>query len=222
MTFSLVAFALFFFLGLPLFGKNPIAYSAPTSFNGRLIINPFIGTGWIILIPVFLFSMAIGIYYLVQLVLFQDSIDYNEWKFGERKEAVACAWRPISSKVSSALEKGLYNIAIISTGLDATFVLISDANQEVGAGLMSSEDASTVITNALASVSTFTRISFTIWMGVSIFVCLIVSYLCLRLGYKISDEEHQKIVDDLEKREQENLKENIQKQEITVDSSTRH
>src|SRR5574344_446189 len=131
---SLVAFALFFFLGLPLFGKNPIAYSAPTSFNGRLIINPFIGTGWIILIPVFLFSMAIGIYYLVQLVLFQDSIDYNEWKFGERKEAVACAWRPISSKVSSALEKGLYNIAIISTGLDATFVLISDANQEVGAG----------------------------------------------------------------------------------------
>jgi melibiose permease/lactose/raffinose/galactose permease len=212
---SLFAFALFFFLGLPLFGENPIAYSAPISFNGKTLINPFIGTGWIIFIPVFLFSMAIGIYYLVQLVLFQDSIDYNEWRFGERKEALACAWRPISSKVSSALEKGLYNIAIISTGLDATFNLISEANQEVGANLTTSQEASSVISNALSGVSSFTKISFTIWMGVSIFVCLIASYLCLRIGYKISEKDHQQIVVDLERRQQQNL----QSQEVKVDSS---
>lgn len=216
---SMIAFALFFFLGLPIFGDTPLSYSAPTTVNGKLIINPFLGTGWIIFIPVFLFSMGIGIYYLVQLVLFQDSIDYNEWKFGERKEAVACAWRPISSKVSSALEKGIYNIAIVSTGLDLTFSLINDANQEVEADLMDPADASSVISNALASVSSFTKISFTIWMGVSIFVCLIVSYLCLRFGYKVSEVDHQKMVIDLEKREQENIKNSLQNSEVKTDSS---
>ncbi|MBO4541190.1 MAG: MFS transporter, partial [Bacilli bacterium] len=56
------------------------------AFGGLMVFN--------YLFP-FIFFFGCGLIYMVILVMFQDSIDYNEWKYGDRKESIISAWRPL-------------------------------------------------------------------------------------------------------------------------------
>lgn len=201
----MVSFLVFFIIGVPLFSDKPLAYSEPSFFGSTSLLNPFNGTGWIVFIPTFAFSMALGIMYLVQLVLLQDSIDYNEWKFGERKEAVAFAWRPVSSKIAGALEKGIYTLAIVSSGVYIALDRISETNQMREAHLVDSIEASKLISEAFANVSNEMKIAFASWFIGSILICLVGEYLTIRFGYKVSEKEHREILKDLEKRRKDTV-----------------
>ena len=203
----LVSYIVFFIIGVPLFGEYPLAYSKPTYFSFVKIINPFAGTFYLTFIPTFFFSMGIAMMYLVQLVLLQDSIDYNEWKFGERKEAIAFAWRPLDVKLAGAVQKGLYSLAIIGSGVYLTLDVVNETNQKKEAGFIDAATASELINEAFNNVSNSMKISFSIWFIGSILICLILEYVVIRFGYKISEDEHNKILKELEIRhEKENNK----------------
>ncbi len=199
----LISFALFFVLGVPLFGEKPLAYSEPSYFWNTSLLNPFSGTGWLIFIPTFFFSMALGIMYLVELVLLQDTIDYNEWKFGERKETVAFAWRPLDAKLAGALEKGIYALAIAASGVYLALDSVNSANQQREAGLIDESEASALISNALTNLPNESKIAFMVWFIGSIVICVLIQYFTIRFGYKISEKEYDEIRKELEKRHQE-------------------
>ncbi len=211
-------FLLFFLIGVPLFGDKPIAYSEPTFFSGTTLLNPFNGTGWLVFIPTFFFSMALGIMYLVQLVLLQDSIDYNEWKFGERKEAVAFAWRPLDSKLAGALEKVLYSIAIMASGVYLTLDAVNEANQKREATLVSASEASELISTAFNNVTNEMKIAFAAWFIGSIIICLVGEFLSIRFGYNISEKEHNRILKELEVRHEKDKEAYAQEIEANSES----
>ncbi len=193
---AIACFVLFFLLGAPIFGDTPLAYSKVT--DGKL--NFFDGTGWLILIPVFFFSAAMGVFYLALLVMMQNSIDYNEWKFGERKESVAFAWRPLDAKISSALEKGLYLIALIASGTFAFYNTLNDASSKVNAGTITSADEETIVQNAINSISRGSKIGYTAWLVGLLIIFMAVAYLVMKLGYHLNEDEHEKIKVELAQR----------------------
>ncbi len=199
---SIFSFVVFFILGAPLFGDTPLAYSHVI--NGKL--DFFNGTGWLILLPVFLFSSVMGIFYLALLVMMQDSIDYNEWKFGERKESVAFAWRPLDAKISSALEKGLYLLALVASGTFAFYNKLNDTSSLVNNGTIKSEEAEVLVQQAIDDISRGNKISYTAWLMGLLVVFMTAAYLCMRIGYHLDEKEHQRIKDELTKRHEEDEK----------------
>jgi melibiose permease/lactose/raffinose/galactose permease len=208
---ALTSFVVFFLLGAPIFGEHPLAYSDMGSSG---VFNPFNGTGWLILIPVVFFSSSIGIFYLVLLVMMQNSIDYNEWKYGERKEAVAFAWRPLDTKLSNALERGLYTLAIVTTGTSVVYDTINNENSKLArlSGLTAEEyetaqaaaeeaiNDSIFGTNGSGGLTSNQKMGYVLWMVISILICLVLAYTVIRFGYHLNEEEHDKIMCDLDER----------------------
>ena len=203
---SLVGALGFFLTCFPLFGGKPLslmfsgaapAYGADMNFGwafGGLMFCNY-------LFP-FVFFFGAGLIYMVILVMFQDSIDYHEYTFGERKESVISAWRPLDVKLGSALLRGFQYLIFLSAGVMATVNGISTAEGQLNSGELSSDAFVAKISELMEGVQSNSLIIIGIWIVVLLVGCFVAVYLLIRFGYKVDEESHRKMVEELEKRHQ--------------------
>ena len=185
----------------PAYGEDMLAKGIPWAFSGLMFFN--------YLFP-FVFFFGAGLVYMVLLVMFQDSIDYNEYEFGERKESVISAWRPLDVKLGSALLKGFQYLIFISAGVLGTVNGISKAEGALNADMaaattdVAKEAATTKFTTKIAElmadVKPSSLVLIGIWVLAILVVCFVSVFLLIRLGYKITEEKHIEMVAELEKR----------------------
>lgn len=192
-------YVMFFILAFPLFGDKPLAYNTPTD-NMFWIFG---GTMSLLYICAFLFFGASGIFYLAVLVMFQDAIDYGEWKNGERKESICFAWRPLDVKIASGLNRGLQYLVYAISGTALIINKISNLEGELNSGAMTQEAFDTQVAEATNSVARSQLITFGIVVFAVILVVFAASYLTLEFGYKIDEKLEKQIVDELEVRHQQ-------------------
>ena len=204
---ALVGAVGFFFTCFPIFGSTPVslmlsgdtpAYGAAMDFGWALGGLMFCNY----LFP-FVFFFGAGLVYMVILVMFQDSIDYNEYKYGERKESVISAWRPLDVKLGSALLRGFQYLIFITAGVIVTVNGISTAEGELNSKAITSEQFVAKIQELMDGVKPWSLIVIGIWVLVLLVGCFVAVYLLIKYGYKISEEEHRNIVSELEKRHAE-------------------
>ena len=142
--------------------------------------------------------------------MFQNAIDYNEWKNGERKESVAFSWRPLDAKFSSATLKGVQNLTFIIAGLYYTVISpISSAEGKLNSGWYNTSEAvghtfEGDITAIMGNVQPYQLATMGyIVIGVIILV-FTAAYCCLHFGYKVGEEEYSGIVKELDIRHAKN------------------
>lgn len=219
MTFiiQMVGFAGFFLCCVPLFGENPIAYNPlPELVDKKAFFNfdfgwAFGGTMFMYYLFPFIFFFGMGMMYLAIMVMFQDAIDYNEYKYGERKESIISAWRPLDVKLSSALLRGFQFLIFLVAGLMPAVTAISDAENVHNANTVAHfgdkdyfdyDFVDNVLAAKAMADSNMLRIA-----GILIVVILVASivaaWLLMHFGYTITEEKHQEIVNELEKRHRE-------------------
>lgn len=219
---TILGYAAFFLVGFPVFSDNPISYNNPGNYQlkgdnasiGQGLAFAFGGSHWLIYLCAFIFFAASGVLYLVLLVMFQDAIDYQEWKFGERKEAVAFAWRPLDAKLGSALQTGLRNLTFVISGTQAILNGISNAEsqnviingQTEYHGTYPSFDAEIEAAYQWSNKRTQLTIFGAIIIGV-IVVSFLVVYILLKKFYRIDEKLEEQIVKELEERHAEDKKE---------------
>ena len=159
----------------------------------------------------FVFFFGAGLVYMVILVMFQDSIDYNEYQFGERKESVISAWRPLDVKLGSALLRGFQYLIFLSAGVMPIVNGISKAEGSLNADMAaagSDEVAQkAVTTNFVAKIQELMKdvkpsslVIIGIWIAVLLVGCFVAVFLLIRFGYKLDEQRHREIVEELEKR----------------------
>ena len=215
---ALVGAVGFFLTCFPLFGDKPLslmmsgetpAYGSGMDFGwglGGLMFCNY-------LFP-FVFFFGAGLVYMVILVMFQDSIDYNEYEYGERKESVISAWRPLDVKLGSALLRGFQYLIFLSAGVMGVVSGISEAEGQLNAdmaaasGNAAAEEAVKTgfvakIQSLMADVTSSSMIVIGIWIVIILVVCFVAVWLLIRFGYKIDEKRHAEIVQELEKRHAE-------------------
>ena len=214
-TIVTLAGALGFFLTcFPIFGDKPVslmlsgaapAYGADMdfgwAFGGLMFCN--------YLFP-FVFFFGAGLIYMVILVMFQDSIDNHEYQFGERKESVISAWRPLDVKLGSALLRGFQYLIFLSAGALAIVDGISDAEGCLQAGVKevakdtfvpyTKENFVDDIAHLMGDVKPSSLIIIGIWVIILLVACFVAVWALIHFGYKIDEKRHQEIVDELEQR----------------------
>ena len=188
----------------PLFGDKPVslmlsgaapAYGADMNFGWALGGLMFCNY----LFP-FVFFFGAGLVYMVILVMFQDSIDYNEYQYGERKESVISAWRPLDVKLGSALLRGFQYLIFLSAGVMGVVDGISTAEGKLNSGEYNSETFVGEIQKLMNSITKDSLVIIGIWIAVILVASFVAVWLLIHFGYKITEEKHKQMVDELEAR----------------------
>ena len=202
-----VSYLAFLFVGFPLPGSgHPIAYNDPNS-GGMWFLG---GTMFLYFLLAFLFFGASGIFYLALLVMFQDAIDYNEWKYGERKESICFAWRPLDVKLASGLNRGLQYLTFAITGTvlavnsisnwegmsNALTNAASNAMERLAIGSLRDVN----IDGAMTSITSEQLFLFGIIVISVILLCFGGAYIFIWRGYHIDEKLEEQIVKELAER----------------------
>ena len=183
----MVGYLSLFFTGFPVFGTDVLA--DPNKWTIWLLY----GAGAIMFFGQGLFSVAI-------IMQMQSTIEYNEYKFGERKEALVSSMRALVAKMGSAIQRLLIFLTLFGSGLYAISQVISNAEAELASGNMTSEQLTEKIDAARATITNGQWIGFSIgmiWVPLALLVTSLV--LCVFV-FKIDEKKYQEIVDELNAR----------------------
>lgn len=152
-----------------------------------------------------------GLFYLVLLVMMTNSIEYNEFKFGERKESVIFSFRPLTAKLSDALKEGVYYLTFLVAGLFPIFSGINEIENLRYAHLgefskdlteeelteLAKEKANELIDNNLAPYQLIIAKAF---MCIIPLILFIIVYLIIRKKYFIDEKYYNKITTEINSR----------------------
>jgi len=210
----ILSYLAFFFIAFPLPGmEHPLAYNDPNS-GGMWFIG---GTMFLYYLFSFLFFGASGIFYLGLLVMFQDAIDYNEWKFGERKESICFAWRPLDVKFASGLNRGLQYMTFALTGTVIAINSISNYEGISNALSNATKDKAEIasitllrdnrIAAANSGIDNNQLFMFGIIIVGVILAVMTASFLLVHFGFKIDEKMSAQIVKELEEKHEADKKE---------------
>lgn len=216
-----VAYAAFFLCCVPVFGEHPLAYNPVPETSSHFINDMGTGLSWAVggtmflyyLIPL-IFFFTQGMIYMIILMMYQAAIDYQEWKYGERKESVAFAWRPLTVKLSSALLRGFQYLIFAIAGVSAYFSAVSSAEGKYNAIANTATDQATkaaaevernnTIFSAWQSVERWQLVTYgAITVGI-IIVSTVIVLVLLRSKFKVNEELSAQITAELAERHEKN------------------
>ncbi|MEG2270406.1 MAG: glycoside-pentoside-hexuronide (GPH):cation symporter [Bacilli bacterium] len=193
-----IGYVIFFIYQLPV--SPTLTLGPKLGGTADIIILSFIG--------VFIFAGQ-GLFYLIILVMMANTIEYNEYKTGERKEAIIFAFRPLTAKLSSAMQAGVVAATLAITGLYAISSGISDIELNRGLGLAEfaglTEAEKTILAQELAQKE-IDVINFTQIIALKATMCLlplvlfIISFVLIKMFYKIDEPTYQSMCKEIEMR----------------------
>ncbi len=111
---------------------------------------------------------------VLMLMFLTDTIEYGQWKFGKRNEAVTFSVQPFINKIGGAIGTGFITLTLLLSGIN------------------SAQSAADMTPNGLLILK--------LAMFVAPLLCIIGGYLVYRFKFKIDKAFYEKIVGELEAR----------------------
>ena len=196
------------------FGRNKILYSAGIAtvfgYALMLIFALAIPTGapksseWFakfILIAVAYTFIGYGAgFYMIMVINMANTVEYNEWKYGQRNESLIFSLRPFTAKLSSALTQalviGVYAVASITTYTNA----ISNIENEASKNLITNKVKMEKITEIINKVSLQDRQILAACMCIIPIVFMIVALILYKKKCTLSETRLAEMVRETEAR----------------------
>lgn len=196
------------------FGRNKVLYSAGVAiilgFILMLIFALAIPTGapkssaWFtkfILIAIAYTIVGYGMgFYMIMVINMANTVEYNEWKYGQRNESLIFSLRPFTAKLSSALTQalviGVYAVASITTYTND----ISDVENEASKNLITNKVKMEKITEIISKVSLQDRQILAACMCIIPIVFMIVALILYKKKCTLSETRLAEMVRETEAR----------------------
>lgn len=196
------------------FGRNKILYSAGIAtvfgYALMLIFALAIPTGapksseWFakfILIALAYTIIGYGAgFYMIMVINMANTVEYNEWKYGQRNESLIFSLRPFTAKLSSALTQalviGVYAVASITTYTNA----ISNIENEASKNLITNKVKMEKITEIINKVSLQDRQILVSCMCIIPIVFMIVALIIYKKKCTLSETRLAEMVRETEAR----------------------
>ena len=138
-----------------------------------------------------------GLYNLAVIVMLNNTIEYDEYRFSERHDSVISAVRSFSVKLAGALNQGISALVLILSGIYATSQSISELEIEVGKGTLTSESALSQANAAIAAVQPWQTFTLRLGMVLIPVLTLLAAYTLIRKKYRISEEKYDRMVGEM-------------------------
>ena len=187
----LVGYLTLFIVGFPLFGNTVLA-------------DPGSWTIWLLYASGAVMFFGQGLFAVAIIMQMQSTIEYNEYKFGERKEALVSSMRALVAKFGSAIQRLLIFLTLFLSGLYAVSQVISNSEAELASGSMTTEQLTEQIDTARNAIDNGQWFIFSIGMLWIPLILLGTSLFLSMFVFKIDEKKYQEMVDELNARKQIN------------------
>ena len=144
---------------------------------------------------------AQALYNLAVIVMVNNTIEYDEYKYGERHDSIISAIRSFAVKLSNALNQAAASLILIVSGIYAVSQNISALEMEVGAGTIDRQTALSQADSFIATVQPSQTLTLRIGMVFVPLIMMTLAYLILKARYKIDEKEYDRIVAEIAKRQ---------------------
>ncbi|MCR5823614.1 MAG: glycoside-pentoside-hexuronide (GPH):cation symporter [Lachnospiraceae bacterium] len=154
----------------------------------------------LLMITGFVIFFCQGLINLAMVVIINNTIEYDEYRFNERHDSIISAIRSFASKFSGALNQGAASLILIVSGIYAVSQNISELEVEIGKGTMIREDALIKADSIIATVEPSQTLILRIGMVALPLLVMFISWLIIERGYKIDEKEYARMLAEIEKR----------------------
>ena len=159
---------------------------------------------WVITISYMFTNLGQYAYYLVMMISIINTVEYNEYKNGERDEAIIASLRPFLTKLSSALVVLLTSVTYLIFGVTGITNQISSLERETSLGLITEVEKLSSINGVLSGISKMQTTGLMLVMGILPAVLMTAAYLLYKKHYILDEDEYDRILVELEKRKENN------------------
>ena len=142
-----------------------------------------------------------GLFNLALIVMLNNTIEYDEYKFGERHDSVISAIRSFSVKLAGALNQGVVALTLICSGIYAISQKVSGLENEVGKGQITKAEALSKANGFIAAVRPGQTLMLRIGMVAVPVAVLTAAYIILNKKYHIDEDEYDMIVERLNEKQ---------------------
>ncbi len=153
-----------------------------------------------LMITGFVIFFCQGLINLAMVVIINNTIEYDEYRFNERHDSIISAIRSFASKFSGALNQGAASLILIVSGIYAVSQNISALEVEKGKGLMGQEEVLSKADSIIATVESSQTLILRIGMVAIPLIVMIASWLIIQKSYKIDEKEYERMVKEIEER----------------------
>ena len=155
---------------------------------------------WVITVGYMLSNFGQYGFYLVMMISIINTVEYNEYKSGDRDEAIIASLRPFLTKMSSALIVLITNVAYMVFGVTKYTNKISDLENACARNLITEQDKISSIGSVINGIEPGKPLALLICMVVIPCVLMLLSYILYKNHYKLDEEEYNRICLELEAR----------------------
>lgn len=158
------------------------------------------------LLCVFAFFAFIGqtIMSLILYIMIQDTIDYSEYKYSERREAATFSLRAFSAKMASSIQQGLLYLFLTVSSLYVIQQQIADTertfNLSGGAEVLGENYVFGVVEPIIDGIGSWQLIVFHIGFTIVPMLMFLATFLLIKFKYKITEQNHASMIKAVEAR----------------------
>ena len=157
---------------------------------------------WVITVGYMLSNFGQYGFYLVMMISIINTVEYNEYKSGDRDEAIIASLRPFLTKMSSALIVLITNVAYMVFGVTKYTNKISHLENACARNLITEQDKISSIGSVINGIEPGKPLALLICMVVIPCVLMLLSYILYKNHYKLDEEEYERICGELDARKQ--------------------
>lgn len=134
---------------------------------------------------------------LIIYIMIQDTIDYNEYRFGERRESSIFSLRAFTAKIASSVQQLiLYGFLFASSLLTVSNQIANFERQFEGEKDIILEN----VTPLIEGIEQWQRVIFHIGFTIVPLVLFVLTFLLIRFRYTITETRHADMVEEIQRR----------------------
>ena len=143
---------------------------------------------------------AQGLFNMTMIVMLNNTIEYDEVRFGERHDSIISAVRSFATKLASAIDQGVVALILIVSGIYAISQNISNLEIQVGAGEITKSAAVSSADGFIATASAGQR--FILRMGIASvpIIAIGIAFIIIKKKYVIDEKKYKELVRKIEER----------------------
>lgn len=132
-------------------------------------------------------------FYLIMMISILNTVEYNEFKTGERDEAIIASLRPFLTKMASAFIAAITYVSYIVFGVLSYTNQISELEQQTSMGLISEADKLSRISGVIGNVENVQKLGLLMCITLVPFALMFISYVLYKKHYKLDEDYYNDI-----------------------------
>lgn len=155
---------------------------------------------WVVVVGYMLSNFGQYGYYLIMMISIINTVEYNEYRTGERDEAIIASLRPFLTKLASALIVLITNASYIIFGVTGYTNQISDFENQCARNLITESEKISSISSVISGIEPGKTLALLLCMVIIPCTLMLVSYVLYKKHYKLDEDEYARICAELEAR----------------------